>query len=57
MSLLSISIFFQALLFGSKPLIDSTSLKMSIFNEIATSFYLYIVILLTEYMGETGLRD
>jgi hypothetical protein len=30
---------------------------MSIFNEIATSFYLYIVMLLTEFMGDTGLRD
>jgi hypothetical protein len=27
------------------------------FNEVATSFYLYIIMLLTEFMGETGLRD
>jgi hypothetical protein len=27
------------------------------FNEVATSIYLYIMILLTEFMGETGIRD
>jgi len=30
---------------------------MSVFNEVSTSLYLYVVILLTEFMGETGLRD
>ena len=30
---------------------------MSMFNEVATSLYLYVMILLTEFMGETGIRD
>jgi hypothetical protein len=30
---------------------------MSLFNELCTSLYLYITMLLTEFMGETGLRD
>ena len=30
---------------------------MSLFNEFATSIYLYVMILLTEFMGETGIRD
>lgn len=30
---------------------------MSVFNEVATSLYLYVTISLTEFMGETGLRD
>ena len=38
-------------------MVDSTNQKMSMFNEVATSFYLYIIMLLTEFMGETGLRD
>jgi hypothetical protein len=57
MSLLAISIFFQAIIIGYKPMVDSTNQKMSVFNETATSVYLYIVILLTDFMGETGLRD
>jgi len=38
-------------------MVDSTNQKMSMLNEVATSFYLYIIMLLTEFMGETGLRD
>lgn len=30
---------------------------MNVFNEVSTSLYLYVVILLTEFMGDTGLRD
>lgn len=36
---------------------ESENQKMSIFNEVATSLYLYVMILLTEFMGDTGLRD
>jgi hypothetical protein len=38
-------------------MIEKTNQNMSVFNEVATSVYLYITILLTEFMGETGLRD
>ena len=30
---------------------------MSMFNEVATSIYLYVMTLLTEFMGETGIRE
>jgi hypothetical protein len=38
-------------------MIDKGNQKMSVFNEIATSIYLYVMILLTEFMGDTGMRD
>ena len=38
-------------------MIDNGNQKMSVFNEIATSIYLYVMILLTEFMGDTGMRD
>jgi hypothetical protein len=42
---------------GSSPVIDKGNQRMSLFNEVATSLYLYVTISLTEFMGETGLRD
>lgn len=30
---------------------------MSVFNEVATSLYLYVLLLLSEFMGDTGIRD
>ena len=47
----------QALIMGSRPMKENGNQNMSIFNEVATSLYLYVVILLTEFMGDTGLRD
>jgi hypothetical protein len=38
-------------------MIDKGNQRMSVFNEVATSLYLYVTILLTEFMGDTGLRD
>jgi hypothetical protein len=38
-------------------MIDKGSQKMSLFNEIATSIYLYVMTMLTEFMGETGIRE
>ena len=38
-------------------MIDKGSQKMSMFNEVATSIYLYVMTLLTEFMGETGIRE
>jgi hypothetical protein len=57
MMLLVFSITVQALILSSRPMIENGNQKMSIFNEVATSLYLYVVILLTEFMGDTGLRD
>ncbi len=30
---------------------------MSIFNEVATSAYLYLLMILTDFMGDTGFRE
>jgi hypothetical protein len=30
---------------------------MSLFNEVATSAYLYLLMLLTDFMGDTGFRE
>ena len=56
-SLLSISVTIQLLTFASHPLKSSTDQRMSVFNETATSIYLYLMLTLTDYMGDTGLRD
>lgn len=57
MMLLVFSMLMQALIMGSRPMKESGNQNMSIFNEVATSLYLYVLILLTEFMGDTGLRD
>jgi hypothetical protein len=57
MSLLVLSVLFQALLVSYSPLIEKGNQRMSVFNEVGTSLYLYVTILLTEFMGDTGLRD
>jgi len=30
---------------------------MTLFNEVATSLYLYLLLLLTDYMGDSGFRE
>lgn len=30
---------------------------MSLFNEVATSAYLYLLMILTDFMGDTGFRE
>ncbi len=57
MTLLSLSVLFQALMIGSSPMLERGNQKMSLFNEVATSLYLYVLMLLSEFMGETGIRD
>ncbi len=57
MSLLSLSILNQSLLLGSKPLVERSDQTMSVINEIANSLYIYMLILLTDFMGDTGIRE
>jgi hypothetical protein len=57
MSLLSLSVIYQAFLVGSQPLIEKADQLMSLFNEVATSLYLYLMLLLTDYMGDSGFRE
>ncbi len=56
-SLLSLSILNQSLLLGSKPLVERSDQSMSVINEIANSVYIYMLILLTDFMGDTGIRE
>ncbi len=57
MSLLSISVIIQSLTFASHPMKSSGDQRMSVFIEAATSLYLYLMLTLTDYMGDTGFRD
>jgi hypothetical protein len=57
LSLLGLSILNQTLLLSSKPLREPMDQRMALFNEIATSIYLYTLMLLTEFMGEIGSRE
>jgi len=40
-----------------KPYPDKADQRMALFNEIAASAYLYIMILLTDFWGENELRN
>jgi hypothetical protein len=57
MLLLGLSVIYQAFLVGSQPLIERADQLMSLFNEVATSIYLYLMLLLTDYMGDSGFRE
>jgi hypothetical protein len=52
-----ISVAFQALIVNYKPLEDPLDLKFAMFNELMVSVYLYIMICLTDFIGENPLRD
>ncbi len=54
--LLSLSVLFQALLIKARPFEDPTDTYMTLFNEIATSLYLYQALLLTDSAVEPPLR-
>lgn len=55
--LLVISIFFQVVMFASRPMKDLGNHRMSVFNESATALYLYFMLMLTDYMDDTSLRE
>jgi hypothetical protein len=56
-ALLAISIVFQVLIVGSKPKLSKLENNMLLFNEIMVSVYLYLLLCLTDFMGENDYRD
>lgn len=55
--LLVISTLFQLIIVGSKPLLSKLENRMLLFNEIMVSIYLYLLLSLTDFMGDNDLRD
>ena len=51
-SLLTISIAFQVMIVGSKPMLCKLDNNMLLFNEIMVSIYLYLLLCLTDFMRE-----
>jgi hypothetical protein len=56
-SLLSISVFFQSLNIIGKPTNQFDDNIITFLNELFVSIYLYLLIMLTDFMGENTLRD
>jgi hypothetical protein len=50
LSLLLVSVIFQVLIIVGKPLEESLENKMSMFNKVTISGYLYLALLLTDYV-------
>ena len=56
-TLLVISAVFQAMILVSKPMLSKLDNNMLLFNELMVSVYLYLLLCLTDYMGENDNRD
>jgi hypothetical protein len=52
-----ISVIFQLFIISGKPYDSSLENIISFINEVFVSFYLYILMLLTDFMGENNFRD
>jgi predicted membrane protein len=55
--LLVISTLFQLIIVGSKPFLSKLENRMLLFNEIMVSIYLYLLLSLTDFMGDNDFRD
>jgi hypothetical protein len=55
--LLAISIVFQLMILGSKPMLKKLDNRMLLFNELMVSIYLYLLLCLTDFMGDHDKRD
>ena len=55
--LLAISAFFQAMMLGSKPMLDKLDNNMLLFNEVMVSIYLYNLLCLTDFMVDHDYRE
>ena len=55
--LLVISIFYQVMIVGSRPMLKKLDNRMLLFNEIMVSVYIYLLLCLTDFMGENDYRD
>jgi hypothetical protein len=56
-ALLAISFAFQVMIAGSKPMLDKLDNHMLLFNEVMVSIYLYLLLCLTDFMGENDTRN
>jgi hypothetical protein len=57
MLLLIVSVVFQALYFRFRPLLESVENSISLFNEFMVSFYLYVLLSLTDFNTENRQRE
>ena len=55
--LLAISIVFQLMILGSHPMLKKLDNRMLLFNELMVSIYLYLLLCLTDFMGDHDKRD
>ena len=55
--LLAVSVFFQSALVYYRLIPDRLDFAINLFNELAASVYLYLMMLLTDFQGENPLRD
>ena len=57
MLLLSLSVGFQSVMLFYKLIPDRLDCSINLFNELAASVYLYLMLMLTDFQGENLLRD
>jgi hypothetical protein len=55
--LLVLSVIFQIIMVISNPMIDKSEQIITWIIEISVSIYLYVLLLLTDFMGENKLRE
>ena len=55
--LMSISVFFQSIMIFYKLIPNRLDFSINLFNELAASVYLYLMMMLTDFQGENPLRD
>ena len=56
-TLLGLSAGFQLMIVSYKPMLNKLGNRMLLFNEIMVSIYLYLLLCLTDFMGENDSRD
>ena len=55
--LLVVSVIVQVIMVVSNPMIDKSEQIITWIIEISVSIYLYVLLLLTDFMGENKLRE
>ena len=54
---MTISVYFQALIILGQPMPNKSDNRFALLIEISVSIYLYVMLTLTDFMGENLLRD
>jgi peptidoglycan/LPS O-acetylase OafA/YrhL len=55
--LLAISVIFQVMMVISNPMTDKWDQRIALIIEISVSIYLYVLLSLTDFMGDNTVRD